>query len=67
MRKKIEYCLEMIESERGWGQNRWANRYKSAKARQAEIDDIKKTNTLASAPDYYITYGAQWIEIDGKR
>lgn len=66
MRKKTEYCLELIEYERGWGQRPWVNRYKSAKARQKTIDEIKAEDRSGPAPDCYINIGRMWIEVDGK-
>jgi hypothetical protein len=66
MKKKIEYCLEMIMRERGSFPDVWVNRYKSEKARQKAIDEIENEDRTGPAPDCYINCGRMWIEIDGK-
>lgn len=66
-KNKIEYCLEMIEYERGFGQRSWTNRYKTERARQKAMDAIKDEDRSRPAQATYINFGKQWIEINGKK
>ena len=50
----IKYRIFVLESERGWGQERWTEDFDSYEAAKARISAINKENTAARAPDWYM-------------
>lgn len=51
----------MVESERGWGQEYWVERFETAKAREARKNEIKRKN-VGPTPDWYISYTGEFEE-----
>lgn len=51
---KYVYRVEMMESERGWGQSYWTVDFDSKGEAIRYINETNRENTAESAPDYYI-------------
>lgn len=50
----MKYEITVMESERGWGQSFWEEKFDTAEEAQARITEINSHNTAPVAPDYYI-------------
>ena len=60
---KVKYIVQMMESERGWGQNYWDVEFKTRKAAEAYMQKINSQNTELRAPDYYMqAMGIKMVE-----
>lgn len=51
---KYVYRVDMMESERGWGQDYWTVDFDTEEKAQAYIREVNAENTANSVPDYYI-------------
>lgn len=51
----VKYEINLMESERGWGQDYWAERFDTYEEAAGRIAEVNSKNTAATAPDYYIT------------
>ena len=51
---KVKYIVNMMESERGWGQSYWDVEFNTRKQAEAYMKKINDQNTSPVAPDYYI-------------
>lgn len=55
MTGKKQYCLELYESERGWGSNSWIERFNSEQERRKRTEQLQKQyGGHDIVPDYYI-------------
>lgn len=50
----IKYRINVLESERGWGQERWTEDFPTLAEAKARIQEINSKNTSPTAPDYYV-------------
>ena len=50
----IYYRIFIVESERGWGQERWTEDFTTHAAAKKRIYEINSKNTSATAPDWYM-------------
>ncbi len=50
----VKYRVHLLESERGWGSERWTEDYDTRVEAEKRIFDVNKENTAARAPDYYV-------------
>lgn len=50
----MKYRIRVVESERGWGQDRWTEDYDTYEEAKKRIKDINSKNTALSAPDWYM-------------
>jgi hypothetical protein len=50
----LKYRIEVTESERGWGQDRWTEDFDSFAEAKARIESINAENTAEVAPDWYM-------------
>lgn len=57
----VKYRLQMVESERGWGQKYWHIDFDTREEAEAKKKEVNGRNTSLVAPDYYIQ--AQTIEM----
>ena len=48
----LKYRIQVMESERGWGQDYWHEDYDTYEEADKRIKDINAQNTAQSAPDY---------------
>jgi len=48
------YRIQVVESERGWGQEYWQEDFDSYEEAVARIKEINSGNTSLVAPDYYV-------------
>ena len=51
---KVKYIVQMMESERGWGQDYWDVDFNTRKEAEAYMKKINDQNTSPTAPDYYM-------------
>lgn len=49
-----KYRVHVLESERGWGQDRWTEDYDTLEEAKARIKSINRKNTSIRAPDWYM-------------
>jgi hypothetical protein len=50
----LKYRIQVMESERGWGQDHWSEDYDTYEEAANRIKDINAQNTARSAPDWYM-------------
>lgn len=50
----IKYRLNLMESERGWGQDYWHEDFNTREEAEARMQEVNSKNTSLVAPDYYI-------------
>ena len=59
----VKYIVNMMESERGWGQSYWDVEFNTRKQAEAYMRKINDQNTSPVAPDYYVkAIGIKMIE-----
>lgn len=49
----VKYRIYLMESERGWGQDRWQEDYDTLEEALERIRSVNAQNTAERAPDYY--------------
>jgi len=62
----LVYRIQVMESERGWGQDYWHEDYDTYEEAAARIKDINAQNTAKSAPDYWMQAEPAIIAIEVK-
>lgn len=50
----VKYRVQLMESERGWGQEYWHEDYDTHEEAQKRIQDVNSQNTSLKAPDWYM-------------
>lgn len=50
----FKYEIDVMESERGWGQNWWVEEFDTPEEAEARINEINGRNVSPIAPDYYV-------------
>lgn len=50
----LKYRVYLIESERGWGQERWTEDYDTYEEALQRIRSVNAENTASVAPDWYM-------------
>ena len=50
----VKYRIFVLESERGWGQERWTEEFDTYAEAKARIQAINAENTSPVAPDWYM-------------
>ena len=50
----MKYRIYCMESERGWGQERWCEHFDTAEEAWARIREINSQNTAEQVPDWYM-------------
>ena len=50
----VKYRVNMMESERGWGQDYWHNDFDTREEAEAFMKEVNGKLTELVAPDYYI-------------
>ena len=50
----VKYRVNMMESERGWGQDYWHNDFDTREEAENLMKEVNAKNTALVAPDYYI-------------
>lgn len=50
----IKYRLNLMESERGWGQDYWHEDFNTREEAEARMKEVNSWNTSLVAPDYYM-------------
>lgn len=50
----IKYRIQLMESERGWGSERWHEDYDTFQQAQERIHSVNSKNTALTAPDWYM-------------
>ena len=50
----VKYRINIVESERGWGQDNWTEDYNTYEEAAARIDSVNSKNTSSIAPDWYM-------------
>ena len=50
----MKYRIFLVESERGWGQDRWHEDYDTYQEAKRRITEVNSKNTAPSAPDWYM-------------
>lgn len=51
----VKYRVHLVESERGWGQERWTEDFDTRAEAEKRIFDVNSQNTLSYVPDWYIS------------
>ena len=59
-----KYRIQVVESERGWGQEYWQEDFDSYDQAMLRIKEINSGNTALVAPDYYVQADNQIEEIE---
>jgi hypothetical protein len=49
-----KYRIQLVESERGWGQEYWNEDYDTLAEAKARIRSVNAMNTTSTAPDWYM-------------
>lgn len=62
----LKYRIQVMESERGWGQDYWHEDYDTYEEADKRIKDINAQNTANSAPDWYMQAEPAIIAIEVK-
>ena len=62
----IKYRIQVMESERGWGQDYWHEDYDTYEEAAARIKVINAQNTAKSAPDYWMRAEPAIVAIEVK-
>jgi len=50
----MKYRIFVMESERGWGQDRWTEDYDTYEEAKKRITEVNSKNTSITAPDWYM-------------
>lgn len=50
----VKYRIQLMESERGWGQEYWHEDYDTIEEAKDRIKTVNGRNTLEVAPDWYM-------------
>lgn len=50
----LKYRVYLMESERGWGQERWTEDYDTYEEALQRIQSVNDKNTSSVAPDWYM-------------
>jgi len=50
----LKYRVYLMESERGWGQERWTEDYDTYEEALQRIQSVNDKNTAPVAPDWYM-------------
>lgn len=50
----MKYRIFLLESERGWGQERWHEDYDTYAEAKARIEAVNAENTATVVPDWYM-------------
>jgi hypothetical protein len=50
----LKYRVYLMESERGWGQERWTEDYDTYEEALQRIQSVNAENTSSVAPDWYM-------------
>lgn len=50
----VKFRVELMESERGWGQEYWHEDYDTYEEAQKRIHDVNSKNVAGNAPDWYM-------------
>ena len=50
----LKYRVYLMESERGWGQERWTEDYDTYEEALQRIQSVNAENTAPVAPDWYM-------------
>ena len=50
----VKYRVQLMESERGWGQEYWHEDYDTHEEAKRRIEDVNSKNTDLIAPDWYM-------------
>ena len=50
----VKYRIQLVESERGWGQEYWHEDYDTYQEAKERIRDVNSKNTDLIAPDWYM-------------
>lgn len=50
----MKYRIFLVESERGWGQERWHEDYDTYEEAKWRIINVNAHNTSSRAPDWYM-------------
>ena len=50
----VKYRVFLLESERGWGQERWTEDYDTFQEAQNRVVEVNSKNTAKYAPDWYM-------------
>ena len=59
----VKYIVNMMESERGWGQSYWDVEFNTRNQAEAYMKKINDQNTSPIVPDYYVkAIGIKMIE-----
>jgi hypothetical protein len=48
------YRIQVMESQRGWGQDFWTEEFDTLEEAQLRIREINSQNISLTAPDYYM-------------
>jgi len=54
-----KYRIQLVESERGWGQEYWQEEFETYEQALARIKEVNSANTSLAAPDYYVRAESQ--------
>lgn len=50
----LKYRVQLMESERGWGQDYWHEDYDTLEEAKERIRSVNAKNTSLAAPDWYM-------------
>ena len=59
-----KYRIQVVESERGWGQEYWQEDFDSYDQAMLRIKEINSGNTALVAPDHYVQADNQIEEVE---
>lgn len=58
-----KYRVHLMESERGWGQERWHEDYDTRVEAEARVHEVNSRNTAPTAPDWYMVANTDIEEV----
>lgn len=58
----VKYRVQLMESERGWGQEYWHEDYDTYEEAHKRVQEVNSKNTDSTAPDWYMR-AEQIIEV----
>jgi len=50
----VKYRVNLMESERGWGQDYWTEDYDTLAEAKERVRSVNAQNTSLTAPDWYM-------------
>lgn len=50
----VKYRIQLVESERGWGQEYWSEEYDTFEEAKERIKDVNSKNIGATVPGWYM-------------